>query len=1532
MANTSTATIKIDVNANTHDIDKTRRKLAALAAQQSTLSKKALADASKSNNAYAKVLGDRVNYFKEHFDTIDKLTQKAGQALKAGIGMASKATALEIAAMGGAMLAVHAAFGTGNFLMKAYRGGLQLLAVGAAAAGAAISSVAAAMREQAAAMSAFRYGPTELGKGIDTATAALRGLQSDADLAFLGVKNLNAAFQAVSQHSKFDAGSQKMLKSLMDFGAASGNIEGSVKQAGELVGLLQQLKNPKTGMAVSFQEIKNAAGALSPQLLTAMRTLGITSKKAFVEALNSGKLAKAGGVEGQLGVVGGTLINQLKGYKTQLMNMFADLGQPFLIPLKNGMEKVFNLISRSLRTLSGAIGGFGLDKFINGLVNLADKLSTSITRLLLNYLPKADGMFSRIGNWFGRVKEFFKSAADKLRPLVDGAKVLEHAFGAAFKPIKEAITSRFGGFNDFLKANAARVKEFGDKIGKLIAALLGVVHEFGVIYQNLLPFITKLVSGATSVANSFRDVLHSLTKIGSFFGGGEGGSLFALLGLSGVAKGMMKNRGGYLNMTKSAGLNLLSPLNPMNIGTGQGGGPSVHGVWGSTLAGLQSAGSTLQAAGASLQSAATGLKSSGHTTGQYNQQTGMFYPGPKNPNLIAAQQQLKRGGWASLDLNQQRAIINDAKQRGFAKPVPVGGQKGNRYLARQQWMRQYQVHKMKFYDDISNDPALAHLTDQEKVSRARTMAVQAMQMGPASRPSLSSRFQGLKQRGASALSTRVGNLRTTATTAAMNPMGFIGSQSQAFGGWFKNQFSQMTPQELASIQMMKQRQPSWLNRKMSGLRNARERASVSSFSKGINSQMGTMGVSIGLGLLSQHVGKKSQGALALGSMIAGSNPLAGLAVAGIGGAMGAQTTGGGGLLGAGGGAALGMMVAGPAGAAVGAALGAISGAIMGWRNGNEARKNAAKQTVTEEMQSMVYGSVRAGALAIANNKNAYGTGNGFANAVTGTLGQMGSQSKKLGDFIKGFMGGRGSMDYKQVINEIYKNQNQLGISMSPEQRNANLKAAKTSVEKYLKDSNNQYVVAGKLSNAYTQKLKDLTSWTGKSSDEINTLAQSMNINLVDATQSSVDALKALGLAQVKTADQFNAALTQSFSNAFKPFETTKNRAEANNSLGNALRNYAEKGTGANAQDMADLMLSISQGNLALYGGNAGLAASNFLQTYNPTSGLMFNQEVNGKKSYLYGQNAKFAASKDMQDTIANNKNAIVSLVSDQLVRAAGQSQMTVNGSDVNAKVAAMIQSAIDSGDPNAWKQINALITQAQAGFTDVNFNTGGTGLNAGLSGLTFTSMPTGNGKTDISNMTKDMKTTFDGFIKDLSNLFKTEYSTKPEWMTDKFINFVAKNHDTSTPRGSGIGDTTTSKLSQTMARHSAIDGQLTGKRTITSAYRTTGLGSINSDHLTGRALDLTGQNLGQYASMIKDGGGFAEFHGVGGDRHLHVVPGPGAVGDTSVPKVIASSSGRSGSQNNYYFTISGGSADAETIANRVMAKIENAQRQHKERS
>jgi hypothetical protein len=107
---------------------------------------------------------------------------------------------------------------------------------------------------------------------------------------------------------------------------------------------------------------------------------------------------------------------------------------------------------------------------------------------------------------------------------------------------------------------------------------------------------------------------------------------------------------------------------------------------------------------------------------------------------------------------------------------------------------------------------------------------------------------------------------------------------------------------------------------------------------------------------------------------------------------------------------------------------------------------------------------------------------------------------------------------------------------------------------------------------------------------------------------------------------------------------------------------------------------------------------------------------------------------------------------------------------------------------------------------------------------------------------------------------------------------------------------------------------------------------MNSDHVTGRAYDLVGQNLGAYSVAVRKSGGFAEFHGGQANRHLHVVPGPGAIGDRPAAASMGSMGGGGGSSNvSYNITVNGSTHSPEQIANVVMDKIKRAERTMNER-
>jgi hypothetical protein len=142
-------------------------------------------------------------------------------------------------------------------------------------------------------------------------------------------------------------------------------------------------------------------------------------------------------------------------------------------------------------------------------------------------------------------------------------------------------------------------------------------------------------------------------------------------------------------------------------------------------------------------------------------------------------------------------------------------------------------------------------------------------------------------------------------------------------------------------------------------------------------------------------------------------------------------------------------------------------------------------------------------------------------------------------------------------------------------------------------------------------------------------------------------------------------------------------------------------------------------------------------------------------------------------------------------------------------------------------------------------------------------------------------------------------------------------------------------MGRTLSNHSAINSGIPGRRTITSGYRNFALGSLKSDHVTGRALDMVGDNLVSYRDKMTAAGGLAEFHGKGDTRHLHVVPPQsGSIGDSLTAVSATSSSVTSGGRgtsisntNNFYIT----GTNANEIADVVMTKMAMVQKSNEER-
>jgi len=562
MANTE---LKVDVDVTgDQQLGRLERKLYRVNAAVKALG----ASSGNIGSKYSKALNDHLTKtdgrWKKHFDDIDALVKKFGTFTMGGLKLALKAAGVELALMAVSMVTLHGLFKVGHGLMKTYTGALNVLSGAAAGATIALAGVAAAMREQQAAMFAYRgnamggYG--QFVTGLNRVRVVMRGLHRDQSMVAAGAANLDAAFAAVSRSSQWTAQSGGMLRGLMDF-AATGDLKTGMTQAGELIAAIQ---DPKKSMG-SIKEIAKKMGKPMEEALK-----GVQTKAELIQAINSGALAEAGGVTGQWDAVSGTLISRFKAAATIIKQDFADLGQEFLKPLKEALSDMVHTFRMGMTQVWRPLVEFGRGPFLATLTGFAEKT----TEMFVSFIrrgPEVEGMFQRIADrWKGFV-DGWNNVLDRLRPLLEGARVLEKMFGEMFGAIGDYIRESFGSFNTMLQDNEQEVRKFGSRLGELFAAFGRFQNELKELFFKALPFINKILSGVRMVVDMLTNVMRGAGGILS--GLGQGAGAYGLLASAMVILSKLRSwAGGFL---------LQRQTNTMNVNAGTvniGGAGGVTGV------------------------------------------------------------------------------------------------------------------------------------------------------------------------------------------------------------------------------------------------------------------------------------------------------------------------------------------------------------------------------------------------------------------------------------------------------------------------------------------------------------------------------------------------------------------------------------------------------------------------------------------------------------------------------------------------------------------------------------------------------------------------------------------------------------------------------------------------------------------------------------------------------------------------------------------------------------------------------------------
>jgi hypothetical protein len=653
--------------------------------------------------------------------------------------------------------------------------------------------------------------------------------------------------------------------------------------------------------------------------------------------------------------------------------------------------------------------------------------------------------------------------------------------------------------------------------------------------------------------------------------------------------------------------------------------------------------------------------------------------------------------------------------------------------------------------------------------------------------------------------------------------------------------------------------------------------------------------------------KENSGAINMGAGLMAINPMLGLAAMGGGTLVnlmkgtGARTAGGGALTGAAAGAAMGAF-AGPIGMAVGGLVGGVIGFFGGKRAERMVAKEAAKSASAKNLGKVVSKFIL-----------------GDTQGAKGIAGEMLTNASKFN-----------AMTMTQQDSYIAGLEKK-GVLTKTQAERARTHRGTFGSELTTIATDTQ-VVTNSLSNSFENLMNGLQGATGKSREEIMALAQSMGVNLYEPTLKLTDAIGALGEKMDLTAKGLANSGTDALLRANRVFDEMFKTEEITSAMNAAGRGIAQAG-GGSRNDYIDMLQKTNE-YLANQNPDNPLAALYTMQNMFGEGGTAFtgNGQLAGVGRADFVKNAGPEYQKFIGAQASNLATERTRAITQLMSEGGFEFKNGIEGfTGIKNQLAAMYTSKDPAEREKANKLEALLLSGAGLGSTSAE-------ITKTLAGLGF-DVSAGGGlkESTAGTLTEQLTTQQDALKKDIVASIGAGFNDKPGWWNgtpEWWGNSGTGTPDTSSPRARGVGDTVSSRLSRTMSRHGYFNSMLTGKRSVTSSWRNHSLGSPSSDHVTGNAYDLTGQNLGQYATLINKSGGFAEFHGSAGSRHLHVVPPSSPVGDTGTsrigtvaPAAIEGSSGGAVTINVY---ASEGQSEQE-IARMVMNEISKAQRNFRER-
>lgn len=537
MADNENVTIRIRVRADTSQIDRVQRKLAALCAQADACEKRFNALGDRMNDA-GKSMKDfdgqtqkttrRLNDLtkahndndkagrktKKMMDLLNRSSKSLSNVLGKTLRLALKAVLIETLAYAAALSSVNLLLKTGSLLNRAWTATVRGVGVAAANAAAGIAALAAtfaaAMRQMSAAQASGGYGGN-----FTAASRALRGVQGDAQLAVFGVQSLTGAFAAASRNARVTGQTVAGLRGLTDFAVASGDMEKGLQAAAQVISLLQK------GEAAGGESMLSAAKELGPQFEKAYKDAISGGKKTnaeLIQLLASGQLAQEAGIAGTAANVQGTLIGQLKIFATEAQVLFGDLGQSFIGPLQRAFNEVRKIMFRTVFQITGNLNSFANGPFIGFVTGAADKIGNLTAKLFNEYLPMTQEVLGNFIDGWRRFTDFFSRTTGRFKAWLenfsDAGATLNKFFGEILRAVGGGISAGFENFADLILRNEENLMKFGRAVGDLIREIFTLFRAMRTAFFEALPVITTVVKALGNLVSQISSLIAGLSALG----------------------------------------------------------------------------------------------------------------------------------------------------------------------------------------------------------------------------------------------------------------------------------------------------------------------------------------------------------------------------------------------------------------------------------------------------------------------------------------------------------------------------------------------------------------------------------------------------------------------------------------------------------------------------------------------------------------------------------------------------------------------------------------------------------------------------------------------------------------------------------------------------------------------------------------------------------------------------------------------------------------------------------------------------------